>query len=648
MAQKPFTALLVEDDEAYARFVHEALRQAGGVSCDLKVAETLSAASEHLSAGGIDVVLLDMGPLASKGLDMLRSIRTCAPDLPVVVVSGCEDEEIAVRAVREGADAYIFKHELTVRLLALTIRNAVERHRTGCALKASDERFRRMIDNNVDGIVVVDHEGIVRYANPAARSLFGQMGEKLLDQAFGLPVVADKAVEVGLVTATGEPATVEMRSAEVEWLGEMSHLVSLRDVTDRKRGEEATRQAKEAADQANRMKDEFLANMSHELRTPLNTIIGFSEGLLDRADRDPLNDHQKDRLARILQSGQHLLGLIDEVLDIAKIEAGKTEFHITTFDMRALAKDVALAAEALAAEKPDLVISLDLEHDLPPLTSDRSKVEQILLNLVGNAVKFTVRGHVTLRIRRLDGHIEMAIEDTGVGIPENQLGRVFDKFVQLNGSSRPSGGGTGLGLAIAKALAELLGGNLAIKSTVGQGTTVTLCLPNTLRSVDRALAPLLTAENLRGGSLAIIAVDLSPVDARSSAVADEAAIQEARDALGQCIVHAEDVVLPRTTGAGPATTLHVVACTDYGSAEVLSRRIGRRLASCRGLKDAGLDVGTRITMIYLSPEASGAPPEQLARDIATEIEGLLKAPAQTADMGGETLSRSLAQTGVGR
>ncbi len=519
---------------------------------------------------------------------------------------------------------------------------------TEAALRESEERFRSMIYSNVDGIVVVDREGIVRYTNPAAQFLFGRSAEELLNQPFGLPVGVGKVAELDLITAAGGPAIAEMRSAEIRWQGKVMHLVSLRDITDRKREEEAAQQAKKVADEASRAKGEFLATMSHELRTPLNAIIGFSEGLLDRTDQHQLNDHQKDRIARILQSGQHLLNLINNILDIAKIEAGKTELDITTFDMRLLAEEVGSVVEALVAEKPDVVFSLDVERDLPPLISDRSKVKQILLNLVSNAVKFTVRGHVALRVRCVDDHLEMTIEDTGIGIPKDQLSRIFEKFVQLNGSSHPSAGGTGLGLAIAKAYAELLEGNLVVRSTVGQGTTVVLCLPNALQPVEHVLVPILTVENLQGGSLAFLAVDLSPVAARSLAVADTAALQEACDALEQCIIRAKDVVLPRTTGDGSVATLHVVACTDYDGAEVLSRRIRQKLTNCHALKGAGLDVGTRITMINLPPPTSGAVPEQLARDVATKIEDLLKAPAPTADLGRKTLPRPMHPIGVGK
>jgi putative nucleotidyltransferase with HDIG domain len=624
----------------------------------------LLAATLLLSSIAVLGTALGGGPfaLASRNTGLL--LLTLFVDL--VMLCGLAMSAAIVRRNRIGEERAIHEEYLEATVMARTsdLKGATERlkmevgnrrrvelgmeflARAEAALRESEERFHSMIYSNVDGIVVVDREGIVRYTNPAAQSLFGRSAEKLLNQPFGLPVVAGKVTELDLMSAAGRPVIAEMRSAEIKWQGKMVHLVSLRDITDRKREEEAALQAKKAADEASRAKGEFLATMSHELRTPLNAIIGFSEGLLDRTDQHQLNDHQKDRIARILQSGQHLLNLINNILDLSKIEAGKTELDITTFDIRLLAKEVGFVAEALIIEKPDVIFSLDVERNLPPLTSDRFKVKQILLNLVSNAVKFTDRGHVALRIRCLNGRLEMTVQDTGIGIPKDQLSRIFEKFVQLNGSSRPSAEGTGLGLAIAKAYAELLEGTLVVRSTVGQGTTFVLCLPKALQPLAHVLVPILTVENLQGGSVALLAVNLSPAAARSLAAADEAALRGARNVLEQCIIRAKDVVLPKTTGDGSVATFHVLACTDYHGAEVLSRRIWQKLANCHALKGAGLDVGTRITMINLPPPTSDAVPEQLARDVATKIEDLLKAPAPTADLGSKTLPRPMHPIGV--
>ena len=240
---------------------------------------------------------------------------------------------------------------------------------------------------------------------------------------------------------------------------------------------QALEESATAAEAANLAKSEFLASMSHELRTPLNAVIGFSEGLLERTDRHPLNDHQKDRLGKVLRSGQHLLGLINNVLDIAKIESGKYEVNISSFEAKPLGEDIRDLSAALLREKPDVEFVLQIDEGLPSLKSDESLVKQILINLVGNAVKFTSKGTITLQISCDDEYVNIAVRDSGVGIPEERLHTIFAKFDQVRSATTDSIKGTGLGLAICNSLTSLLGGTLSVGSELGKGSTFTFSIP---------------------------------------------------------------------------------------------------------------------------------------------------------------------------
>ena len=228
---------------------------------------------------------------------------------------------------------------------------------------------------------------------------------------------------------------------------------------------------------AARAKDEFLANMSHELRTPLNAIIGFSEGLLERANRHPLSDHQKDRLAKINKSGQYLLVLINRILDTVSIEAGKTQLNPTSFDLETLIGEISSMAEELVKNKSQVRYLVDLEKDLPSIVSDRDMLKQILINLISNAAKFTQQGSIKFWVRRDGQTILLSVEDTGMGIAEEHLNHVFEKFYQVPETMRGSLKGTGLGLSICKKYSSLLGGTLTLRSIEGQGSTFTLCMP---------------------------------------------------------------------------------------------------------------------------------------------------------------------------
>ena len=250
---------------------------------------------------------------------------------------------------------------------------------------------------------------------------------------------------------------------------------SVEDITQRKQAREALRQAKEAAEAANRAKSAFLANMSHELRTPLNAILGFTR-LVKRRSEGVLPQKQIDNLDKVLVSADHLLEMINAVLDLSKIEAGRMDVQPVAFDVAALV-DACLQTVRPMVEVKQLCLVKEDEPDLPPLFTDRDKVRQILMNLLSNAVKFTEAGTITVAVQQRDETLVLAVADTGIGIPEEALGRIFEAFRQVDDSTTRRHGGTGLGLAISRRLARLLGGDVTVESTVGVGSTFTVALP---------------------------------------------------------------------------------------------------------------------------------------------------------------------------
>ena len=227
---------------------------------------------------------------------------------------------------------------------------------------------------------------------------------------------------------------------------------------------------------ANRHKSEFLANMSHELRTPLNAIIGFSEALLERMFGE-LNDKQAEYLHDILSSGRHLLSLINDILDLAKIEAGRMELELGAFDL-SLALDNALTLVRERATRHGIGLVLAVDGPLGTLVADERKVKQMLLNLLSNALKFTPEGgKVAVRAVRAAGSVEISVSDTGIGIAPEDQEAIFEEFRQVGTDYARKREGTGLGLALSKRFAELHGGTLSVTSEVGRGSTFTLSIP---------------------------------------------------------------------------------------------------------------------------------------------------------------------------
>ena len=252
---------------------------------------------------------------------------------------------------------------------------------------------------------------------------------------------------------------------------------SLGDITQRKKAELDLRKAIEVANVATRAKSQFLANMSHELRTPMNAIIGFTR-LVMRRCADILPAQQYDNLGKILASSEHLLGLINSVLDLSKIEAGQLEVNLAEVDLRTLIGESLRTFEPLVGRKA-LQLESRIAEDLPPLVSDPEKLRQVMINLLSNAVKFTEQGRVTVTAEHLGKDIVIAVSDTGIGIPEEAREIIFEEFRQLDETRTRKYGGTGLGLSITRHLVKLLGGRIRVESTLGGGTTFRVYIPLT-------------------------------------------------------------------------------------------------------------------------------------------------------------------------
>jgi signal transduction histidine kinase len=226
---------------------------------------------------------------------------------------------------------------------------------------------------------------------------------------------------------------------------------------------------------ASQHKSQFLANMSHELRTPLNAILGYTELIVDQI-YGKVPEKIRDVLERVQKSGRHLLGLINDVLDLSKIEAGQLTLSLSDYSFQDAVQSVVSSVESLAKEK-GLQLTVEVTPKLPVGRADERRIVQVLLNLVGNAIKFTDAGEVAVRVSAVEGAFQVSVSDTGPGIPEGQYERIFEEFQQVDGSSTRAKGGTGLGLAIAKKIIELHGGRIWVESTIGKGSTFTFNVP---------------------------------------------------------------------------------------------------------------------------------------------------------------------------
>jgi PAS domain S-box-containing protein len=378
-------------------------------------------------------------------------------------------------------------------------REVHERVKTEQTLRESEERYRTLFESSPHPMWVSDHETLAFLAvNDAAIRHYGYTRDEFLtmtlwdvSHAGEMPHPAGGSMGIprGPRDAgcwihrkkDGTLCDVEIRSHRIVFGGREARLVLADDVTERRRAEEL-RIEKDAAEASNRAKSEFLAHMSHELRTPLNAVIGYSELL-----REDAEDEGPDRiipdLLRIESAGKHLLGLINDLLDVSKIEAGKAVLCLEDFDVDAMIAEVAGTASPLARANRN-VLEVVCPPDAGTMHADLMKTRQILLNLAGNAAKFTHGGEVRLEVSRhaIEGRdwIRFVVADTGIGMSAEQIEKIGQPFTQADASTTRKYGGTGLGLVISRQFCRMMGGEIAIESRLGEGATFTVWLPATV------------------------------------------------------------------------------------------------------------------------------------------------------------------------
>ena len=389
---------------------------------------------------------------------------------------------------------------------------SLELARSQHALEKQKRILQSILNSMSDGVIVADEAGRFILFNPAAESILhcrlAEAPTETWSARFGfhLPdaVTPYPADEFPLVKAIRghavEAADVFIRHSGVpEGLWVSVNATPLRDeegvlhngvavlhnITTHKRAEEALLKAKDAAEAANRAKSQFLANMSHELRTPLNAIIGYSEMLQEQALDSGQNESIPD-LQKIHSAGRHLQSLIDDILDLSKIEAGKVELFLETFDVGDVVRDVLTTIEPLV-EKNGNTLQAHYPPDLGVIRADMTRLRQILFNLLSNACKFTERGSIRLDAFRsvTDGTewIHFRVSDTGIGMTPEQINRLFQEFTQVDASTTRKYGGTGLGLAISRRFSEMMGGQISVESALGGGSTFSC--PNSGRTHQR-------------------------------------------------------------------------------------------------------------------------------------------------------------------
>ncbi|WP_321431200.1 PAS domain S-box protein [uncultured Methanolobus sp.] len=399
----------------------------------------------------------------------------------------------------QKANGEVFDAEVNAKIIDIEeklaqgiIRDVSDRKQAEEKIIRSEMRYRALFEKSNDAVLLHDLTGKILDTNDKACTMFGYSKEEFMEiNIIDLVLPEDKQStieamgkvkenrnwrnETRMLRSDGSMLHLDVSGSLVEMQQNIIQAVG-RDITDRIKAEEGMMRAKIEAETASRAKTEFLATMSHELRTPLNSIIGFSDIMLDGMAGE-LVDKQEHYIEHISHSGHHLLNLINDILDISKIEAGKMELYLEEVEIKKAVNEIVTITDSLAARK-NINVNVNVPDGVPAIRADKSKLKQILYNILGNAIKFTDdNGHVSIRVSYSAESVIVSITDTGIGIsPEDQI-KLFKPFSQIDASISRRYEGTGLGLALVKELIELHGGKIWVESEAGKGSTFSFELP---------------------------------------------------------------------------------------------------------------------------------------------------------------------------
>ena len=379
-----------------------------------------------------------------------------------------------------------------------TITDITEHKRAEEALYRSEKHYRAIMDNVAEGIITIDDHGIIESFNPAAQRIFGYSGAEAIGQNIsmlmpepdpsrhdgylagylktGKPKILGKGPqEVVGQRKDGSTFPMELATSEFYLKNKRIFIGVVRDLTERKKVEQELREkeiVRAGAVEASRAKSDFLSSMSHDLRTPLTGIIGAAETIKRMVKKGLTSEERLDKLLKnIIGSGWHLSSMVEDVLDISRIESGRMKIQYECVNLKQVLDGLYSNLNTQASEK-GLAFELDVPDDFPPVRADEKRLTQVLFNLAGNAVKFTEAGKIIISARSSKEDkklVVISVSDTGIGIPEEYLSRIFDRFERVDQSGKKVG--TGLGLAITKKLVEIMGGEIRVESRVGEGST---------------------------------------------------------------------------------------------------------------------------------------------------------------------------------
>ena len=492
--------LLIEDNPADARLIEILLEDTDLADYEVVTKATFSEASAVLHAGEkFEVILLDLYLPDSHKFDALEQLKSDFPNCNVIMMTGLNDKVIGLEAVKAGAQDFLVKGAVDSDTLAKTLRYAIERNRviqrleetqlharrTEVEMTKSQKRYREIFTQSKDAIYICTLEGELVDFNQSTEHLFGLSRETLeatdlhslykteeRKNEFLLKLKIKEALKdfkIDVLHKDGELRTCLLTANILVTEDFTGYNCIVRDITETIQADQL-RKARDLAAQSAKMKEQFIASISHEMRTPMNAIFGMSNIL----DQTELDQEQKKLVSSVKQSSEILLGIVNDILEISSIQNQKITFEPEHFELHELMENLVNVMQYKAQEK-DLYFEVFFGHNIPKvLYCDKLRLNQVLLNLVGNAIKFTEEGYVKIYVDKLNeiggaAHLKITVEDSGIGIPADKVDAVFETFTRVRNKEKLYEG-TGLGLSICKNIVEQQGGKIGVISELGHGS----------------------------------------------------------------------------------------------------------------------------------------------------------------------------------